>query len=750
MTIFSWPPPPPSSGATGGNSSGLETTGAPVDVSGAAPPVAGQVLTAIDATHAQWRVAGLKYDPAIRFNVNAGGVATIEPGTWGFVYTTPVGATEITIFVVSSLTAPPVDSRFGLYVSPSVTLPVTVSLIGASQIMGVDGTLSTTADLLPGAMYEWVFYHEDSAAIWGLVSHTINPLRTLADAVSNALPVDFVLSTNQVLNGNSGNYDGVPVASDQLVLLTGQTDRTQNGFWQTHDAPWTRPAGYPDPPDVNQGAYIRNGNTQTGAVWAHLGNNAWELIEVGHGTLGVGALHAVATSTTAGFLSSADKSKLDTLSYDYKDACAAVARTSITLSGAQTIDGTPVVVGERVLCTAQASQVNNGIYIVAAGAWTRAPDADNGTKVTSGMLVPITRGTANAQTLWMLTQIDPIVVGTSALPFLQITATAGALRVGGANTVTTPTAQPSIGQVMVATPTNSALTWQTVQEPGLNGFRLSVDNADGEIADASYATIFAVPVRSNQICLWNGAVWQMFPAAGAVSLAISGRTANLPFDIFAAPNVSTFTLEVVNWSTSTARATALAKKDGVWVKSGDNTRRYLGTALPDSTTTVGFQRNQGVAGGAAATWGLWNVDNRRLVALRSADASSSWTYNSATWRQANNPATDVCRSRCVIGLDLDPIDVQIDVFASSDTAANQLGVAIGTSPTTPLTDAAGGLISVPASNALIGLHARHTQFPTTIGLRNFYWLEKGAATGTNTFYGAATDKQSQMITRFFA
>lgn len=177
--LFSWPPST-SSGASGGNSAGLETTGDPVDVSGAAPPVFGQVLTATDPTHATWRVPGLHYDPAIRFNVNASGEATIEPNTWGFVETHPVAfAGPIVVFVVSSLTSPPVDCRFGLYVGRNVDLPVEVHLIGASQIMGLDGQLGTTVTLQPNAMYEWVFYHESGVAIWGLVSDTADVARRL-------------------------------------------------------------------------------------------------------------------------------------------------------------------------------------------------------------------------------------------------------------------------------------------------------------------------------------------------------------------------------------------------------------------------------------------------------------------------------------------------------------------------------------------------------------------------------------------
>jgi hypothetical protein len=163
---------PGGGGGTGGDASGLETTGAPVDVSAAAPPVEGQVLMAVDAEHAEWRVPGLHYDPSIKFWTSSAGSATIAPGTWGFIEQAPGAVDPITVYIVSSLEAPPVDSRFGLYVGRDVTVPVAVQVLGASQIQGLDGELGPTTQLLPGADYEWVFYHEDGAALWGIVSDT--------------------------------------------------------------------------------------------------------------------------------------------------------------------------------------------------------------------------------------------------------------------------------------------------------------------------------------------------------------------------------------------------------------------------------------------------------------------------------------------------------------------------------------------------------------------------------------------------
>lgn len=54
----------------------------------------------------------------------------------------------------------------------------------------------------------------------------------------------------------------------------------------------------------------------------------------------------------------------------------------ITLSGTQTIDGVAVVVGNRVLVKNQATASDNGIYTVAAAAWSKvAADSEQGTLV---------------------------------------------------------------------------------------------------------------------------------------------------------------------------------------------------------------------------------------------------------------------------------------------------------------------------------------------------------------------------------
>lgn len=74
-----------------------------------------------------------------------------------------------------------------------------------------------------------------------------------------------------------------------------------------------------------------------------------------------------------------------------KDNCVVATTGNITLSGEQTIDGV-VTSSSRVLVWKQTTQTENGIYVSASGAWTRATDADTGAELL-GSLVLILQGT---------------------------------------------------------------------------------------------------------------------------------------------------------------------------------------------------------------------------------------------------------------------------------------------------------------------------------------------------------------------
>jgi hypothetical protein len=104
---------------------------------------------------------------------------------------------------------------------------------------------------------------------------------------------------------------------------------------------------------------------------------------------------------------------------DTKASVRVATTANITLSAPQTIDGVSVIAGDRVLVKNQTTGSQNGIYVVAAGAWARAADADTSAEVNAGMYTFVEEGTINGDSGWVLTTNNPITLATTALTFSQ-------------------------------------------------------------------------------------------------------------------------------------------------------------------------------------------------------------------------------------------------------------------------------------------------------------------------------------------
>lgn len=102
-------------------------------------------------------------------------------------------------------------------------------------------------------------------------------------------------------------------------------------------------------------------------------------------------------------------------------ACATTA--NITLSGEQTIDGVTTS-ASRVLVKNQSTAAQNGIYVTASGAWSRASDMDTAGEV-QGAAVYVSDGTANAgKTFYTGSKVATL--GTDAVDWV-LSANQGAL-----------------------------------------------------------------------------------------------------------------------------------------------------------------------------------------------------------------------------------------------------------------------------------------------------------------------------------
>jgi hypothetical protein len=152
-------------------------------------------------------------------------------------------------------------------------------------------------------------------------------------------------------------------------------------------------------------------------------------------------------TTPSGSTDIANKAYVDSVAQglDAKASCVAATTANITLSGAQTIDGVSVVAGNRVLVKNQSLTQNNGLYLCAAGAWTRTTDADTWDELTSAFTF-IENGTVNADCGFVCTANAGGTLGTTSLPWSQFsgagtyTAGTGLTLTGTAFSITAPVA----------------------------------------------------------------------------------------------------------------------------------------------------------------------------------------------------------------------------------------------------------------------------------------------------------------------
>ncbi len=104
---------------------------------------------------------------------------------------------------------------------------------------------------------------------------------------------------------------------------------------------------------------------------------------------------------------------------DAKESVRVISTSNIALSGTQTIDGVSVVAGDRVLVAGQTTASENGIYDVAAGAWSRSSDADTTGEISGGTHVFVEEGSTYADTGWVCTSDGSPALNTDPITFVQ-------------------------------------------------------------------------------------------------------------------------------------------------------------------------------------------------------------------------------------------------------------------------------------------------------------------------------------------
>lgn len=267
---------------------------------------------------------------------------------------------------------------------------------------------------------------------------------------------------------------------------------------------------------------------------------------------------------------------------------------------------------------------------------------------------------------------------------------------------------------------------QIYTQPAINGGRLSLTSGQPVANASAQGTLYWVPYKSSYIALYNGVRWLAINA-GEKSLALT-LTSGKVYDVFGYLNSSgTLQLETLVWTNTTTRATNLTTQDGCYVKSGDATRRYLGTIYASGT-------NQ--CTDSTSIRGVWNIDNREERPLNAQDSTNSWTYNSTSWRSANSSTTyGVGRVGAVVGL----TGINIQLYYNAQFTATTAGFGapgIGVNSTTVSSGinshgigVIGGVYTI--SYGLLSMYVA----AQTLGFSFYQSLEAVDSAASATFYG---------------
>jgi len=297
------------------------------------------------------------------------------------------------------------------------------------------------------------------------------------------------------------------------------------------------------------------------------------------------------------------------------------------------------------------------------------------------------------------------------------------LAAGNISSGTVGTARLGSGTASSSTFLRGDSSWVAVasKTPHVNEGRLTLTSGTAvTTADVTGAgTLYFALDKGDQIALYDGSSTWETVVFSEMSIALSGGTASRPNDIFLDYNGGSPALAILAWTNDTSRATALTKQNGVWVKTGDTQQRYLGTVYLDGSNQCEDSN---------AKRHCWNLENQRIRPLKRVETTDSWTYTTASYRQANGATAN--QVEVVLGL-ASAVEVILTAISANSGNGRWRMNAIGLDGT----NANGITGRVTETAGEVGMTTSAYNEITAIGRHYLVWLEMSSAGDTTTWYG---------------
>jgi len=255
-----------------------------------------------------------------------------------------------------------------------------------------------------------------------------------------------------------------------------------------------------------------------------------------------------------------------------------------------------------------------------------------------------------------------------------------------------------------------------------NDFRLTLETGVpcSTSDQTGKTTLYATPYTGDKIDIYDGSSWITFTSV-EMSVAVPSTTVT-PYDIFIYDNAGTPTLEALDWTNDTTRATGITYQNGIYCKTGALTRRYLGTCR---TTSVSGQSEDSIANRY-----LYNYYHRKWREGQGT-FSADRTTSSSSFTEIN---TEI-RCEFVLGVIEDLVHASVN-GSMADTANTVFtGIAFD-STTVPETGLTVGSFESFASGQPMPIGLSGPVSGLAVGFHYATVLGKTGASGTSTWFSS--------------